>query len=357
MRSAAKENLQSQDSQPPVSVIISIKNLNYNLLQFLPSIMEQDYPEFEVIVVASRVSDAGEDALMQMKNYYPNLYSTHVPDDTKNVSRTKLALSLGIKAAKYDTLLFTESDSRIRSKDWIHLMVRRFSDKKTVVLGFSALKNTKNLFHRYMAYDYFVSNLQMISFALFHHPYAGNGRNMAYTKSHFYEQKGFVKYRILQQGEDDLFVNEIATSENTAIELSAQSLTLTAIDDSYDWKRQKTDRMLTKRFYKRGPVAFWRMESYIRLGFLACLIASFICGLPYSSLRDFLLPGTAFFCLTVWLFSQIFVINKTVERLQLEKFYLTIFFFDLFQPFIDLYFFIYRILKAKDNYTYRYEKR
>ena len=356
MQSIAKGGLQNHDAQPPVSVVISVKKSNFDLSRFLPAILEQEYPEFEVIVVADRISDAGEETLKQLKNSYSNLYFTYVPEDTRNVSRKKLALTLGIKAAKYETLLFTEPDSRIRSKDWIQLMTRHFSDKKTIVLGFSALENVKSLLHKYIAYDYFVSNLQMISLALFNHPYAGNGRNLAYAKSHFIEQKGFVKHRVLQFGEDDLFVNDIATSENTAVELSAQSLTLTTIDDFYDWKDQKVNRMSTKRFYKRGPVAFWRLESYIRIGFFAGLIACLISGFPYTSSRNLLLPGIAFLCLVVWLLSQFIVINKTAERLQLEKFYLTIFLFDLFQPFINLYFYFYRILKAKENYTYRYEK-
>jgi len=357
IQSIAKEESQNQGAQPPVSVIISVKNSSPDLFQFLPNILEQEYPEFEVIVVTDGISDDCEDALKQLKNCYHNLYYTHIPDDTRNVSRKKLALTLGIKAAKYDKLLFTEPDSQVRTKDWIRLLARHFSDKKTVVLGFSALENTKSLLHKYMAYDYFVSNLRMISFALFNHPYAGNGRNMAYAKTHFIEQKGFVKYRILQQGEDDLFINDIATSENTAVELSAQSLTLTKIDDFYDWKCQKVNRMSTKRFYKRGPVAFWRLESFVRLVFLAGLIACFVYGLPYTSLINFLLPGVAFICLIVWFFSQLFIINKTAEELQLKKFYLIIILFDLFQPFIDLYFYLYRILKAKKNYTYRYEKR
>jgi len=359
MRSFAKKrnNLQNTWEQPPVSVIISINKLNHDMLRVLPEILEQEYPVFEVIVITDGISDTDEEMLERMKNNYPHLYSTHVPDDTKNISRKKLALTLGIKAARYDKLLFTESDSRTRTKDWISLMARHFSDKKSIVLGFSAFKNTKGLSHKYIAYDYFVSNLQMLSFALFNYPYAGNGRNMAYSKTHFIEQKGFVKYRILQHGEDDLFINEIATGENTAVELSPASVTLTETSDLYEWRQQKIDRTITKHFYKRGPVAFWRLESYIRIGFIAALIACFIYGLPYISPTDFLLPGIALLCLVVQLTSQFIVINKTTNKLQLEKYYLTILLFDLFQPFVNLYFYIYRILKGKENYTYRYEKR
>ena len=356
MRSGTGENLQDRE-QPPVSVIICIKSPNHSLYQFLPGILEQEYPEFEVIVVTDRISDEDEEALERLKLEYPHLYSTHVPDDTRNISRKKLALTLGIKAAKYDKLLFTESDSRVRTSAWISLMARHFSDRKSIVLGFSAFDKTEGLSRKYIAYDYFLSNMQMISLALFNHPYAGNGRNLAYGKIHFLERKGFVKHRLLQHGEDDLFVNEIATHENTSVELSAESVTLTTIDDLYNWKHEKKDRLVTKHFYKRGPVAFWRLESLFRIGFVVSLVGCFIPGFPYSSLTDMLLPGIALLCLAVLLFSRTFIVNKTAEQLKLRKFYLTILVFDLLQPVVNLYFFIYKIFKDKENYTYRYEKR
>ena len=356
MKNTGKEKLRPS-TQLPVSVIVCIKNTSGDLFRFLPNILEQEYPEFEVIVVTDGISDTDEEALTRLKNHYSNLYSTHVPKDTRNVSRKKLALTLGIKAAKYDKLLFTEPDSRIRTEQWISLMARRFSDKKSIVLGFSAIEKIKGVSQKYRAYDYFFSNLQIISFALFNRPYAGNGRNMAYTKEHFIEQKGFVKHRILKQGEDDLFVGEIATGENTAVELSAQSVTFAKINDFQEWKRQKIERMSTKRFYKKGPVVFWRIEAFSRIVFFSAIIICFLCGFPYASLTDFLLPGIALFCFLVRLLSQFFVINKTAGRLQLRKFYLTNLWFDLFQPFMNMYFFIYLLLKGKENFTNHYAKR
>ena len=351
MRRSTETESQNPAVQPPISVILSMKKSQYDLSRFLPILLEQEYPAFEVILVTDGISDADEETLIRLKKQHPNLYSTHVPEDTKNISRKKLALTLGIKAAKYDKLLFTEPDSRIQTKDWISLMARRFSDKKTIVLGFSALENTKGLLHKYMAYDYFFSNLQMISFALFGHPYAGNGRNMAYARKHFVEHKGFLKYRTLQQGEDDLFISEIATGENTAVEFSAQSIALTEMSN-YDWKRQKVNQMATQHFYKRGPVAFQRLETFLRIVFFIALIACFIWGLPYASLSSLLLPGIALACFIVRFSSQWMVINKTLESLRLEKFHLMILLFDLFQPVVNSYFFMYRIVKKKENYTY-----
>lgn len=347
---AEKKSIHLTD-RPPVSVIICITKSHSDLPVFLTNILEQDYPEFEVIVITDDIPEADEEILIGMKSQYPNLYSTHVPDETKNVSRKKLALTLGIKAAKYDKLLFTEPNTHARTKDWIYLMARHFSERKTVVLGFSAYENANHLFHKYISYDYFFSNLQIIAPSLFKSPYAGNGRNMAYEKSHFIEHKGFAKHRSLQQGEDDLFINEIATGRNTTVELSAESVVLVKMPDFSDWIRQKINRMSSQRFYKRGPVAFWHIESYLRIGFIAALIACFIFKLPYIA------SGIALIYFIIRLLSQLFIINRTAKHLQVGKFYLTLPLFDLLQPFINLYFFMLSLVKGKENYTYRYEKR
>ncbi|MDR3338970.1 MAG: glycosyltransferase [Candidatus Symbiothrix sp.] len=353
--SVAKNKISIPSYQPPVSVIVCIKNNYCDLDTLLPPILEQDYPEFEVIVVTDGLSDENENTLLQLKRQYENLYATHIPKDTKNVSRKKLGLTLGIKAAKYEILLFTEADGKIKSENWISSMARHFRDK-TIVLGFSAMEKRKGIASKFRAYDYFFSNLKMISLALFKNPYAGNGRNLAYAKNHFTEQRGFVKHRILQQGEDDLFINEIASWKNTTVELSAKSVVIASINNHYDWKKWKTDRAITSAFYKSGPCALWRSEIFVRccfwIGFIACILL----GYPYSQTFDFLAPGIALFCFFVRVFSQLYVINRTASGLHLEKIYLILPFFDLFHAFVNIYFYIYGLFKRKENYTYKYEK-
>lgn len=358
MRSQGEDDFETpMNNLPPVSIIISVIKSNYDLSKFLTNILEQNYPEFEVIVVADRIYDDDAEVLKQLKTKYPNLYSTHVPEDTRNVSRKKLALTLGIKASKYDKLLFTEPDCYVKTEYWIRSMSRNFSDKKNIILGVSAVEKTENTLQQYFAYDFFLSNLQMISLALMDRPYAGDGRNLAYSKKHFIEQKGFVKHRLLQKGEDDLFVNEIATKENTSVELSVNSIVITEINDYRDWKRQKVDRMSTKRFYKRGPVALWRFETFIRIVFYIAIIACIVCSFPYNSISNYILTGVALLCFTVRLFSHFFVINKTLEYFKLDTIKLKLILFDFFQPYINLYFFIYLLFREKENYTYRYENR
>jgi biofilm PGA synthesis N-glycosyltransferase PgaC len=49
-----------RSGKPPVSIIICARNEAENLKKFLPAVLEQDYPDYEVIVV----NDCSEDNSM-----------------------------------------------------------------------------------------------------------------------------------------------------------------------------------------------------------------------------------------------------------------------------------------------------
>ena len=339
--------ISTPNSQPPISIIICARNEAENIQKFLPLILEQDYPTYEVIVVNDNSTDDSEDILKRLESKYKHLYHTYIPQGTKNLSRKKLGITLGVKAAKYDTLLFTEIDSHPIGKNWVANMARHFSDKKTIVLGFCAFEKQKGFLSKFASFDYFFSNLQMIAMTLLKQPYGANGRNLAYQKSHFDSQKGYSKHRFLQMGEDDLFVNEVATKRNIAVELSPESIIATQREGLFEWKDIKINRAITKRFYKKGPVLFWRLELACRFFFAASFMACFIYGF-----WNIILPASALLAFIIRFLSQLFVINKTAGYLKLEKFYFTIPLFDFMQPFVNTYFYIYRLLKGKKNYTW-----
>jgi len=344
----AAGKIETYDEQPPVSVIVAIKNDFYDLNYFLPSILEQNYPQFEVIIVNDGSSDENELTLISLQNRYPNLYATKIPDDTRNLSRKKLALSVGIKAAKYKHLLFMEADSCPRTKDWISLMVRHVENEKTIVLGLSVKKKEKGFFERYIAFDYLFSNLKFLTLALFNRPYAGDGHNLLYTKEHFEKERGYSKYHFLSSGDDDLFINTIANKKNTAVEILPDSLVEATIDGFYEYKHWKIDRESSAYFLKKGPVAFWRLESFLRVGFYAFFVACLI-GKPLFSIMAITALSTFF----IRLLSQIIIWLGINKKLKLER--LSVFFpiYDLFQPFINMYFFFYRVFKIKNSFVTR----
>lgn len=347
-----QENIADQPtSYPPVSIVITGRNEAAHIEKNFPSILEQDYPQYEVIFVNDASTDDTEEVVKRLAIKYPHFYYTYIPEGSKNLSRKKLALTMGIKAAKYDRLLFTEPDCYPATREWIKTISVQFSDKKRIVLGFARLENPSS---KYIAYDYFLSNLQMLSLALFNKAYTGNGRNLSYCKQYFEEQQGFKQSNFLDIGEDDLFINQIAKKDNVAVALSQESQIAFEMNNARYWIEFKIHKNITRKFYKKFAVYFWRGEKLSRILYYISFFFSFIYFILTS---QWILFGAVAFTFLVRLFSQLYVINKTALLLMQLHYYFSLPFLDLAQLFVDAYFSMLASLKAKNNYNWKYEKR
>src|SRR2546428_821134 len=208
------------EKQEPVSVILCARNESENLQKFLPSLFKQDYPEFEIVVVNDCSYDDSEAVLETFAEQYPNLKIVNLVEHEKYRHGKKFALTLGIKAAKYDLLLMTDADCEPVSEHWIASMQRNFTNETEIVLGFSPYAKTRGFLNSFIRFETFVTALNYFSFALVGKPYMGVGRNLAYRKELFFRNKGFAKHMHLLSGDDDLFVNENATKVNTRVEFA-----------------------------------------------------------------------------------------------------------------------------------------
>ena len=77
------------------------------------------------------------------------------------------------------------------------------------------------------------------------------GRNLAYRKDLFFENSGFMSHMHIKSGDDDLFVNQVANSENTTICFNKESFTYSEGKSSFkDWLYQKRRHLVTSKYYK-----------------------------------------------------------------------------------------------------------
>jgi len=340
----------AEDALPPVSVVVCVKHKFQRIDEFLSALLSQNYPNFEIIIVGDGDSDNNEIVISRMLREHDNLYITQLPNDTRNISRKKLGLTLGIKAAHHDCLVFTEADSMPVSNNWLRCIAGRFDSNHSVALGLSALERRHSPFGAFRAYDYFYANLQFLAFALLGKPYAGNGRNMAYRRDLFNLHKGFSRYRILPQGEDDLYINEVANRSNTAVALSAESIIKTRMR-RYEWKNWRADRTITSRYYRRGPVAFWRTAAWTGGIFAISAAVCIADGYPFLTPENYILPGIAITCSLVLIATKAFIINSTAAKLGIKTFGPAAVVYDWIRSLIDLKYYFYRIFK-KTNKLY-----
>ncbi len=311
----------------PVSVIICARNEAENLDNFLPVWLTQDYPAYEVIVVNDCSTDDTEDVLKKYTAQYKHLRTTEIKEDKKFSHGKKLAVTIGIKAAKYERLLFTDGDCKPESNQWISLMAGNFSDTTDIVLGYGGYFAARGMLNKYVRYDTLLIALQYFSLALCKIPYMGVGRNLAYKKSLFYKGNGFTRHFHLASGDDDLFVNEHASKTNTAIEYAHESHTRTAAKDTFSkWVFQKKRHFTTNRLYKSSHKLILGLEPFSRLLFYASLIA-----LLFSPVHRFYVLILFAFRLLI----QVFVIKKTMLRLNEKNLLLISLLFDIVSPFIN----------------------
>jgi len=266
-----------KNEQFPVSIIICAKDEAQNLEHFLPSVLEQDYPDFEVIVVNDGSEDETEDVLKRFDNKYKHLYVTKLPQSASRRQGKKLAVIIGLKAAKNDWVLLTDADCEPVSKNWISKMQANFKENTEVVLGYGGYFKRKGFLNRLIRFDTLFIAMQYFTFAKAGIPYMGVGRNLAYRKSVFFDNKGFASHLKIKSGDDDLFVNKIAHKKNTALELSPDSFTRSIPEKRFSsWYYQKKRHLTTGKYYRFKHKFVLGLEIFSRFLFYISLIAGLI---------------------------------------------------------------------------------
>jgi cellulose synthase/poly-beta-1,6-N-acetylglucosamine synthase-like glycosyltransferase len=324
-------NVSFLDEQPPVSVIICSKDDAENLSKFLPFILQQDYPVFEVIVINDGSTDQTDTLLRDLIVEYPHLKSTFVPVGANNVSTKKLGLTLGIKASKYDILLFTDADCMPEDKTWIARMVRNFTRETDFVLGYGAYMEKKGFLNRLITYDTLFIALQYMGMATSGKPYMGVGRNLAYRKETFFAQKGFASTLGLSSGDDDLMVNKASNPWNTRIEIAPDGITWSEPNTTFKgWLFQKARHLSVSSYYKSSSKFQLFFEPFTRGLFYLTFILALIFGHVIT------LGATGVLFLTRYIV-QVTIINKSSKHFGGRKYILSLPVLDIYLPLVNMY--------------------
>ncbi len=233
-----------------ISLIICARNEAENLEKHLPAFLTQDYKNYEVIVVNDCSTDHSEEVLMDMKVKYPQLKYTSIPLDRKFTHGKKLAVTVGIKAASNECMLFSDADCYPVSDQWVEQMSRRFTKKTDLVLGIGKYERRRGVLNALIRYETLFTAMQYISFAIAGKAYMGVGRNLAYRKDLFFKNKGFASHLKVLSGDDDLFVNETASPTNTMVAVDPKSFTMSIPPlGIISWAKQKRRHITTGKHY------------------------------------------------------------------------------------------------------------
>ncbi len=249
-----KKNSPSPAKLPPVSVVLAAQNDGDWLRQNLVYLLEQDYPDFEVVVVDYLSTDETQYILRLLAQNYSRLKVVTLTNNANGYQGLKYPFSIGIKTAQNDILLLAEPECipmDTTQFNWIRSMVSGYvHDHIDIVLGYCGIAYKPSLFNWLQQYDNLLYSVEYLGSAILRAPFTGNGRNLSYRRSLFLKNDGFIYHYNIPDGADDMFVNQNARPRNTAVVLSPESFTLVQPQPTLrQWHLYRRHRVSTHSFY------------------------------------------------------------------------------------------------------------
>ena len=320
-----------QIGRRPLSVIVCARNEAENLQLNLPAILEQEYPDFEVVVVDDRSWDGTADVLKELAKQYAHLKIVTVTDGEKFIAGKKFAVTMGIKAAANEWLVFTDADCLPASQQWLLAMQQPEDEQIDFVLGYSPYIKNKGLLAALICFETFFTAVNYLSFALRKRPYMGVGRNMAYKKSLFFKNRGFAAHMHIPSGDDDLFVNAHANKHNTLIQIHRDAHVWTEPKSSFGaYLRQKKRHFGAGKLYKFKHKFVLSVQIIFQFMFYALLVAAMF-------FQETLYPALGIFALSIII--RCFIYPRLLKRLSYRK-------LSLWFPVLDLLLFIFLVFNG-----------
>jgi hypothetical protein len=303
---------QSAANREPISVILNMNDEFEKLQVVLPVLLEQDYPDYEVVLVIQTLNDDLVEYLDRITSKYPQVKIVEMLQNLNFFKGNKFAISIGIKSARNDILVFTEAGCRPLSSSWLSEMQSCFSSGKEVVLAYHNLAPDRgDIASSLIRFANFQSGLKYLSHALAGDPYMGMGKNLAYRKSLFYRHQGFISHYQIEDGADDLFVNRVATERNVAISVHPDSRVV--CDQPYSfgqWFRLRKKYFRTRHYYKPRHRFYQNFFSITQFIFLASFVG--LVSIQYLLYYTLAMFG-------IRLFSQLFIYKKCMNQLNESK--------------------------------------
>ncbi len=324
-------------SQEPVSVIVCARDAYEYLIDLIPAVLSQDYPDFELVIVNDCSQDDTEEYLKDLARNNPKINLVNLTQNLNFFHGKKFPLSMGIKSAKYDLLLLTDADCIPNTNQWIKEMVATYNDNTEIVVAYGPYFERKGLLNKLVRFDTLYIAMQYMSLALAKKPYMGVGRNLSYRKSTFIKNKGFTSHYNIPSGDDDLFISQVANKRNTGVYVDAVNRVESEPKKTWKtWIRQKRRHYSTGTKYKPQTNRALGLLLGSRLLYYPTLIALFFIPAAFE-----ISLGKIYYYLTIGLFAfihyitQFVIYHKCAKQLGEKHLGLA------FTPFYDCFFMIF----------------
>lgn len=305
-----------------LQVLVCARNEAGNIRSHLPLLLTQEGPKYDLTLIDDHSTDESSQLLEKMQKVHKKL---KVVTNSQHKGK-KISLHEYIPQVDKDILVFTDADCRPATKGWLALMHSAFQKEVDVVLAYAPFFKRKKGVNYFARFECVMTAIQYLSYALAGIPYMGVGRNLAYRKKLFLEAKGFSSHLDKLSGDDDLFVNEVATRKNTTIQLHPDSFVYSEAPDGWAaFFRQKRRHISSSSNYR------WIHKILLALFALSHVL--FYVGLLFLDLK---IAALFFFVRMLILLPLVFSLFRKLNEMDLFKYF----------PLLDILLSIYYVLMA-----------
>ena len=311
LRSLRFQKTGTAENQPPVSILITAHDNLAELERNLPMFLRQQYAaDYQVIVVCQSTDGETQDFLKRTAAENPHLYYTYIPESSRYMSRKKLQITLGVKAAKHEWIILTEPNCRPSNDKWLQTMARQCQDPNHLVLGYVALDEETKSVRRFdsIRKAYYVLRRAQQTYG-----YRSHMPNVAFRKSDFMKEQGYQGNLEYVRGEYDFLVNKYAHCGDTATELDCDAWLIREAPSSKSWHNahlylQASRKSLERAGSMRTLMFFDHLMPHLSL--IATLAEA-----AYSILTEnWILTGCAGFSFLLLFIVRMLIANKAIRH-------------------------------------------
>jgi len=239
------------ESRPFLSIVVAAHNEYENLKTLVPTLINQEYPQFEIIIVLDRSSDGSTEIL---ETYKEKVVFINVSSTPEGWNPKKYALTKGIQTANGEWIVLTDADCLPFSPRWLKSLAKAIEDRKEILIGVSPSKAANSLISYYAQFEGFMTYLLYLGISISYRPYMAVGRNMAFKKSFWEENKGYEPIKGIQGGDDDLFIQLNSNKRNTGLFFGEkESLVFTNSKNSWSdyWTQKIRHYSVSSKYAKK----------------------------------------------------------------------------------------------------------
>lgn len=303
----------------PISIVLCARDAYEYLVELIPVLLQQDYPDFEIVVVNDCSDDETEEYLKDLERKEPRVKPVQLKQHLNFFNGKKFPLSMGIKSAQNDLIVLTDCNCMPTTDQWLRSMANRYNNRTEIVIGYSPYVYKKSSLNRIIRFDALQNALLYLSAALRHHAYMGIGKNLSYRKELFYKNKGFISHYTTSVGDDDLFISQVANKKNTEVLIDAENAILTTPPSNFrTWVRQKSSRYSTIKKYnlttRLSLSLFYASQFLFHASFIALLALYASPAFVINDIALLYIPVLVFFFLLRF-GTLLFIYHKASKRL------------------------------------------